>query len=278
MFLKRFKKIIKWILLSLLFIIIAAFILFNSDWGQNIILKQVTKKLSKNLATKIEIKHISFSLFNKMNLEGVLVEDRKKDTLLYAGKVQVRITDWFFIKDKTELKFVSLEDATVHLNRRDSVWNYKFIKDYFLSGTSSGSKEKIAIDLKKLELKNIYFLIKDEWRGEDMLLRLKGLDMDADELNFTTKKININNLVFTKPFFRLNNYTGQRPKLIVTETIEVPVEEKIIDSLLKWNAAGWVVHIDKMKIDEGVFRNEKESTTPYYSYFDGRYFDFSSIK
>ena len=222
MFLKRFKKIIKWILLSLLFIIIAAFILFNSDWGQNIILKQVTKKLSKNLATKIEIKHISFSLFNKMNLEGVLVEDRKKDTLLYAGKVQVRITDWFFIKDKTELKFVSLEDATVHLNRRDSVWNYKFIKDYFLSGTSSGSKEKIAIDLKKLELKNIYFLIKDEWRGEDMLLRLKGLDMDADELNFTTKKVNINTLVFTKPFFRLNNYTGQRPKLIVTETIEVP--------------------------------------------------------
>ena len=212
-----------------------------------------------------------------MNLEGVLVEDRKKDTLLYAGKVQVRITDWFFIKDKTELKFVSLEDATVHLNRRDSVWNYKFIKDYFLSGTSSGSKEKIAIDLKKLELKNIYFLIKDEWRGEDMLLRLKGLDMDADELNFTTKKVNINTLVFTKPFFRLNNYTGQRPKLIVTETIEVPVEEKIIDSLLKWNAAGWVVHIDKMKIDEGVFRNEKESTTPYYSYFDGRYFDFSSI-
>ena len=63
---------------------------------QNFLVKKVAAKLSKSLKTKVEIKHVDFSFFNKMNIEGILVEDRKQDTLLYAGLAKVNITDWFF--------------------------------------------------------------------------------------------------------------------------------------------------------------------------------------
>ena len=43
-----------------------------------------------------------------MLLEGTLVLDKNKDTLLYAGVVNVNITDWFFFKDKIELKYIGL--------------------------------------------------------------------------------------------------------------------------------------------------------------------------
>jgi hypothetical protein len=82
-----------------------------------------------------------------MNLEGFLIEDQKKDTLLYAGKAAVRITDWFFWKSKAELKYGGLVDASINLNRSDSVWNYGFLLDYLSGGSSSGRKKGIAIDL-----------------------------------------------------------------------------------------------------------------------------------
>ena len=66
---------------------------------QNWLIHKVTSKLSKDLQTRIEIKHVDFSLFNKMHLQGVLVEDRQKDTILSAGELSVNINDWFFVKD-----------------------------------------------------------------------------------------------------------------------------------------------------------------------------------
>ena len=65
-----------------------------------------------------------------MNLTGVLLKDQKKDTLVYAGQVKLRITDWFFFKDTAIIKYVGLEDAIVKLNRTDSIWNYQFIANY----------------------------------------------------------------------------------------------------------------------------------------------------
>lgn len=91
----------------------------------------MTVRLSKELQSKISIKHVEFGFFNKMNLEGVLVEDRRKDTLLYAGTVQVLITDWFFLTNKAELKYIGLRDAIINFNRTDSIWNYAFLNDYF---------------------------------------------------------------------------------------------------------------------------------------------------
>ena len=94
-----------------------------------------------------------------MLVEGVLIEDRKKDTLLYAGTVKVNITDWFFFKEKPTLKYVGLSDAVINMNRTDSVWNYQFLVDYFSSSKTNTNTDKgsIKIDLKILDLKNIVF-------------------------------------------------------------------------------------------------------------------------
>lgn len=115
-------------------------LLIMSLWGilhinfvQNWLVTKVSESLSKNLKTKVSVRHVDFSLFNKMLVQGVLVEDRKKDTLLYAGTVKVNITDWFFFKDKPVLQYVGLSDAVINMTRSDSVWNYQFLVDYFSS-------------------------------------------------------------------------------------------------------------------------------------------------
>jgi hypothetical protein len=84
--------------------IITLWLLIQTTPVQNFLVHQVAKKLSSDLNTTVRIDHVNFALFNSMLLEGTLIEDQKKDTLLNAGSVSVNITDWFFFKDKIELK------------------------------------------------------------------------------------------------------------------------------------------------------------------------------
>jgi hypothetical protein len=98
---------------------------------QNMLVKYSAKKLSAALGTTVEVKHVKFSFLNSADIEGVFVGDKRKDTLLYAGQLKVRITDWFIFKDKADLKFIALEDAVIKLHRTDSIWNYQFLVDYF---------------------------------------------------------------------------------------------------------------------------------------------------
>jgi len=213
-----------------------------------------------------------------MNLEGVLIEDQKNDTLISAATMQVRVTDWFFFKDQVVLHYIEMSDAVVHINRADSVWNFQYLVDYFSGGGSSGSKKKaVELDFKKIKLSNVSFIKKDEWRGEDMQLRLTSMDLDADEINFNTKKIEINSLDFSDPVFIIKNYPGKRPKKIKITTDEEVIDEEKTDTMLKWNAAGWALHIDRLKINNGDFKNIKMIDGTYHDYFDGRNIDFAAI-
>ena len=141
-FLRKAIKISFRVLLSIFLLLVLAWGFLQTDWGQNWLVSQVTKRLSKDIKTRISIAHVDIDFFNRMNLEGVLLEDQKKDTLLAAGIVQVRITDWFFLKDTAELKYIGLENAVIKLQRTDSVWNYSFLEDYFAAGPTTTKKKK----------------------------------------------------------------------------------------------------------------------------------------
>ena len=171
-------------------------------------MKQVTGKLSKNLHAKVQIKHVDFALFNKMVLEGTLVNDQHNDTLLYAGAVKVNITDWFFLKDRVVLSYIGLEDATIQLKRTDSIWNYRFLEDYFSSPKKQQVKKQddIDLDLEKVELKNIALKQIDGWRGENMTLQLGTMDIDAEEINLKKRIAHINTIQINKPIFAIYNY------------------------------------------------------------------------
>jgi hypothetical protein len=159
----------------------------------------VTGRLSRDLQSRIRIDRVRIGFFNKLNLEGVLVEDRKKDTLLSAGLVQVRITDWFFLKDKAELEYIGLKDANIKLQRTDSVWNYQYLVDYFDS-PSTGDKKESGIDfsLKKVLLENVRFTERDAWKGSDLYARVGRLDMDAKQLSLKKNVFDIDRLLLER--------------------------------------------------------------------------------
>ena len=241
--------------------------LLQTDWGQNWLARQVTKRLSRDLQTHISIKHVRFHFFDKMNLDSVLVADQKNDTLLFAGTIQVNITDWFFLKDKAELKYVGLSDAVVHFNRMDSVWNYNFLGKYFASSdTNTKKKAGIQFNLKKVVMNNVTFVQRDAWIGTDFTAKVKALDLDANEISLTKKTVNIANLNLVEPFYATFHYAGRKPKAIDSTKTESPSEP-----------VEWSVLLNNVKLENGRFKTDNESRLAAEGVFDPEHIDFSRI-
>ncbi len=256
---------------------IGVWLLIQLPFVQTWLVSRVTNRLSKNLHTTVRIGHVNFSLFNKMLLEDALVEDAANDTLLYAGQVKVSITDWWFFKDRAELHYIGLENATIKLHRKDSVWNYQFLADYFASGQQKDNAKKdtvngLAMDLKELELSHIHLLKKDEWRGEDMDLHLSAMSLHAEELDLSRKIARISSLEFTEPGFAITNYPGRRPTPPdTTETIKN-------DPLhLRLNPAGWEITANNLTIRNGSFRDDQQTDTLLSKSFDGAHIHFYAV-
>ncbi len=207
-----------------------------------------------------------------MHLEGLLAEDQQHDTLLYAGDVQVRITDWFFFKKNIELKYIGIEDAVINLNRNDSIWNYQFIVDHYSSPDTVTKKGGIALSLKKLHLKNLIVRKKDAWSGQDIFGSVTSLELDAKEINFSKHIVSINTLTMEDPVFCQYNYLERKPRSINKDELK-----KNVDSLLQWNEDGWIVQLDKLEITNGLFKDDKLSDKPPLESFDGRHLSFGSI-
>jgi hypothetical protein len=100
----------------------------------------------------------------------------------------------------------------VKLQRKDSIWNYQFIADYFSSPTSTKKKKKgFELNLKKINLKNVHFFQNDLWIGTQNTLKVGALEVDAEKIDFAKNLYYINDITLTEPRVVLQNLDGLRP-------------------------------------------------------------------
>lgn len=258
-------------------------ILVNIPAVQNFLVREVTSRLSAQLKTEVKIDHVDLRLFNSMQLQGALIKDLKGDTLLYAGNLQVRITDWFFFQEKPIIKFIGLEDAQVNLVRtaKDSTWNYDFIVDAFSSipdttpKKPSGPSAGISLDLKKIDLKNITFNQVDSWVGEDMRVFAKRIYVDAKNLDLKKHNIDIQELTLNAPTFIISDYASsplRRRKPWVRSAVYT-------DSILRWNNDNWKLLVKEVNIKDGTFGvdNPDDKSPIEPGYFAPHHIRFNEI-
>lgn len=250
------------------------YFLLQVSFVQNYIARHAAKRLSKALNTEVRIDHIDVEFFNTLSLNGTLVRDQHKDTLLYAGALKVNITDWFFVKDKVELTYIGLENTLIDLHRTDSVWNYQFIADFFAAPKSSKKQQPIQLSVKQVDLKNIRLLQRDEWRGENLGLSLQSLELEAEVFDLINKQIQIRNLALVQPNFSIYNYEGKRPPRVRAARPELPTNDP---EQLRWNPGKWALGIRNLTIKNGSLKNDIETDRAPYYYFDGAHFQFSQI-
>jgi len=139
-----FKKILKtfiWIVSIgvIIFILIAVIIQIPSI--QTRIVHFATTYVSKKTHTKVEIRRVSISFPKSVVVEGIYLEDRNKDTLIYASKAKVNIALYYLLKSKIVVNSLALDDASLNLHstKTDSLFNYNFLITAFSNSTKQAT-------------------------------------------------------------------------------------------------------------------------------------------
>ena len=250
------------ILIALLFSVILT---LRIPAVQTWLVGKATEKLSKNLGTEVSVKHVGISFFNKARIEGVLIRDEKKDTLIYAGALKVNLTDFFFLHNKTEIKYLELDDALIRIQRTNKKWNYQFLSDYFKSSKKDTSAKSPNINLKDIVLNDVRFEQNDWWRGELIHVKVDDLNVEVKSMNLATRDINVNAVKIKHPHFTIYDCDGLRP-----DSLRPKAGDYSADTGLLLNTGDLRLAIDKLTIQDGYFGldNGKDKPTKH---FDGEH-------
>jgi hypothetical protein len=255
-------------------LLLAAVALINYSPVQSYLAKKAAGILSEKLETKVEVANLRIGLLNKLFIQGVYLEDQSKDTLLYAGEIQVRITDWFIFKDKPVIHFVGLKDAYVHLYRgaNAKTWNYDFIADAFSSPKKKDTttSQPVEFDLKKIELERVRIHMDDSWIGEDMHYDVGYVLIDADGLDFGKKQINVDEIAIKEGGVYVNEYDGGRPAHLR------PKRPDTMDTT-PFNPDMWTVNIKSLSLNDCSFKYKSNDKTPTPGEFDENHMDIRGI-
>ncbi|MDZ4071258.1 MAG: translocation/assembly module TamB domain-containing protein [Sediminibacterium sp.] len=230
-----------------------------------------TNRISKSLGTEVSIQHVSIGILNRLNLKGLMIRDRSKDTLIYAGAVKVRITDWFILKEKAVLRYAGLEDAVIKINRKDSVWNYQYIIDHFASPSPSKKKKGgLELDLKKIDLKNLRLVKNDQWVGEKMTVQFASLIIDANRVDLNNSIFLIDDIKLHQPFFAIQALPALRPDYLRKKI------KASIDTGMYFNAGNMLVQAKQLKITDGKLFIDGNPNNPSNN-FDGSHIQLSKL-
>ncbi len=251
-------------------------VLVNLTPVQNFLVRKATEMLSKKLDTKVSVQHMRIDFLNHLLIQGVYVEDKAADTLLYAGELGTRITDWFiFKKEVPVLQYVQLKDAYVHLYRttQSDEWNYQFIVDALDSGPKKKKKSNTTgdfeIDLEKVKLQNVRFHMDDAWSGSDFDMDVGNLLVDADEVNLKKKNVKLNVITLEKVHILVKDYETAKGYIR-------KVRQTLIDTTA-FNPLNWQFSVKKITLNDSRFVLNTSSRPALENEFDPEHMDVSHI-
>jgi translocation and assembly module TamB len=199
-------KVFLWIFICVFAIILVAVIALQFPQTQKFLTGKAVTFLENKIKTRVELGGINVAFPKSVVLEDIYLEDQKKDTLLYAHKIDVDIDLLGLINNKVEVNNIELENITGHVQRTlpDSAFNFDYIIEAFASDSAKEekvedtTKSNMEIKLMGLELTNIYVTFQDEVTGTDALVKLGEFELEMD-------KFDLDKMEFVVDFIELHN-------------------------------------------------------------------------
>ncbi len=256
-------------------LLLTAIALINYSPFQTYLAGKAADILSKQLKTKVSVGHVHIGLLNSVEIQEVFLQDQTGDTLVYAGGIEARITDWFIFKKKPVLHYLGVRNTYVHLHRRDSaVWNYAFIEDAFSSPSQSPKDtttgKPFEFDLDKIQLKDVRVFMDDGWVGEDLRIKIGYMLADANNINTVDELINLNKIELKESGMMVREYDGLRPPHLK------PKHSLAFDST-PFNPDHWKVKADQLLLESCFFSYDDGEDIPVAGHFDETHMNITGI-
>ena len=193
------------------------YLIFLLPWVQNTVAHRIASSFSKSIGAPVELGQVRFSLFDKLDVQNILIRDENKDTLIFTESLKLRLSDLYFSNNTPVIKYLGLVNTKLYLHRKTEKWNYQFILDQFSKGKDSTEKA-IQFDIKKLDISSIQFISDDEWMGSKTVFSSTNLLVNLKAIN--GNNINIDQIIANKPYYLIQNKQGLIPIKDVSKAIK----------------------------------------------------------
>ena len=200
--------------------------------------------LQKKLNTKVRIGEIYIGFPSKIIVRNIYLEDQRKDTLLYGGRIEVGIGLFQLLNKEIRVSNLELDRITMNISRRqpDSVYNFQFIADAFGPDTTQAKKpadttEGYRFDIGTIQLHDIYATYRDDASGNDLAVRLGDFKTDLKTFDPAHQHYSI-------PTISLSNIDGH-----IRQYHPILILKKLADTVRVHNETSSPVQLDLGSID-----------------------------
>ncbi len=176
---RRILRITLTTVLILLGLIVLIIVLIQTGPVQNYGRGKIEAYLENKLHTKVRIGNLYIGFPSRIILKNIYLEDRRKDTLLFGGRIELAIGMFGLLHKEIRVNRLDLNDITLKVKRQlpDSVFNFQFVIDAFDSGPKKEPEKKdtsagFRFIVGTIELQNIHAQYADDATGNDLNVRL----------------------------------------------------------------------------------------------------------
>jgi hypothetical protein len=264
------------LLYTIIILVICSYFAIRSHKFQTWLGNKATAYLSKELKSKVYVEKIELDFFSKANLQGVMILDKKNDTLL-CGNVGVDIRNFSYKNQSLTLKKISLQNATAKViqYKNDSSYNFQFLIDYFDSGSKKDTTTKKGWDIKfgDVVLSNVNFTLRNEHSDTKVSntmnfdnLAIKNINGKISDFKIDNETMYANIFKLTaneQSGFTLNNLTTRAkisPKELLLKDLVLQTPLTNINGELHFTYESWDDYQDflnKIKINSTLTDNTK---------------------
>ena len=93
----RFVRRLLRVLLGIAILFFLLYLFIRSPWGQNIIVDKATNYVSSKTNTTVEIDKAFITFDGNLKVEGLFLNDKKGDTLIYSKSLEANLPLWGLI-------------------------------------------------------------------------------------------------------------------------------------------------------------------------------------
>jgi hypothetical protein len=242
---RRAWKLARRIFLGLIFFFVTLVLLLQLPAVQNWLARQVTASLEKTLETRVSVDNVHISWLDEMTIEGLFIEDKYGDTLLYGKTLAAD----FALFDGLVIESILIADTKFNIRRDlgDPESNLETALQK-LFPAAQGKSNPLNLKLNRLDLQRISFVQNDSVRGQRFDVTLQSGVARIDDLDLPNKIIRIASAELRSPHVKQTSIFPT-PIIDLRDSLLRELDENIVDT----NETYLHILANSIEIIDGVF-------------------------
>jgi len=198
---RRIVRVVARVLLFLILFLILLLLFIRSPWGQGIITDYAVDFVSDKTKTEVQLKKVFITFDGAISIEGLYLEDKAGDTLIYSKSLEAEIPLSPIINSsKIPIDDVDWSGLRVNVHREDTIngFNYQFLIDAFASDKPPPEPKKesepMDISVGTINFSDFKIQYKDQVSGIQTKLDLGNFHLENESFDMQKMDFHINEL------------------------------------------------------------------------------------